>query len=258
MSEPAIATTIRQGAMFLTFNRQHARNAINRRLIDECHEAFDSARDAAITALVLRGSRDVFSTGADFAEIASGTAAPDGGDADRLYELWTRMTTESFVTIAHVQGSAIASGVGFVAASDIVVAEPTATFALSELLFGLFPACVLPFLARRIGLQKAQYLALTTRSISGETARDWGLADECASNADDFVGTLLVRLRRVSPSAIKRLKEYSSRMSGGIHEWQSAAVSANREMFAEPRTREALARYSRTGMFPWEPPHAAE
>nr|WP_269820011.1 enoyl-CoA hydratase-related protein [Bacillus velezensis] len=42
-------------------------------------------------------------------------------------------------------GVANAGGIGFVAASDIVIADDTAVFSLSELLFGLFPAMVLPF-----------------------------------------------------------------------------------------------------------------
>jgi len=62
--------------------------------------------------------------------------------------LWLRLATVRTVTISHVRGKANAGGIGFVAASDIVLADETAQFSLSELLFGLYPACVLPFLIR--------------------------------------------------------------------------------------------------------------
>ncbi len=64
---------------------------------------------------------------------------------ERLYDLWLRLATGPFITISHVRGRVNAGGIGFVATSDIVLAERSAQFSLSELLFGVFPARYFPF-----------------------------------------------------------------------------------------------------------------
>lgn len=89
---------------------------------------------------------------------------------DLLYDLWLKMMNGPFITISHVRGTTNAGGFGFVAASDIVIADETAIFNLSELLFGLFPAMVLPFLTGKIGDQRAHYLTLKTNSICKASA----------------------------------------------------------------------------------------
>jgi len=64
------------------------------------------------------------------------------------------LSTCNKVVIAKVEGKVNAGGVGLVAASDIVVAHTQATFGLSEALFGLLPACVMPFLIRKSVIKK--------------------------------------------------------------------------------------------------------
>src|SRR5439155_22787849 len=95
-----------------------------------------------------------------------------------LYDLLLQLETGSYITLSHVQGKANAGGIDIVAACDIVLADHAAQFSLSELLFGLFPACVLPFLIRRVGFQKAHYMTLMTQPISAQRAHTWGLVDE--------------------------------------------------------------------------------
>jgi 3-carboxymethyl-3-hydroxy-acyl-[acp] dehydratase len=52
------------------------------------------------------------------------------------------LATGPFVTISHVRGKANAGGLGFMAASDIVLAQEEAQFSLSELLSdSIRPAC---------------------------------------------------------------------------------------------------------------------
>ena len=121
-------------------------------------------------------------------------------------------------------GMANGGGVGFVAASDIVLADETAQFGLSELLFGLFPACVLPFLIRRIGFQKAHYLTLMTQPISAQQAQTWGLVDACAKRSDSLLRKHLLRLSRLSKASIRRYKKYIRDLNDStalFKSWQS-------------------------------------
>jgi polyketide biosynthesis enoyl-CoA hydratase PksH len=249
---------------FLKIDRPDANNTISDQLVAECHEVLSACENSA-TVVVLSGSPEVFCFGADFKAIASSQLDPGrltirerrgegrhGDGPGPLYDLWLRLATGPYVTISHVRGKANAGGIGFVAASDIVLADETAQFSLSELLFGLYPACVLPFLIRRIGFQKAHYLTLMTQPISARQACDIGLADACEPLSEPLLRRHLQRLRRLSKVAIRHYKNYMSRIGAPLHDLKSPAVAANREIFADTNNLQAITRYIERGVFPWE------
>jgi polyketide biosynthesis enoyl-CoA hydratase PksH len=235
----------------LRLHRPDAGNAIDTALIAECRDVLTRYRDS-VTVLVIEGLPDVFCSGADFAAVAAGGRAGTTWDAGPLYDLWLDLATGPFVTIAHVRGEARAGGVGFVAACDIALADETARFSLPELLFGLMPACVLPFLIRRVGLQKAHYLTLTTQSISAADALRCGLVDACDRNSDELLRRHLLRLRRLSKTAVTRYKRYLADAAPGPGACRAAALAANREVFTDPGNLGAITRFVQTGEFPWE------
>jgi polyketide biosynthesis enoyl-CoA hydratase PksH len=235
----------------LQLHRPNARNAIDTALITECRDVLMRYRDSA-TVIVIEGLPDVFCSGADFAAVAANGRAGAGRDPSPLYDLWLDLATGPFVTIAHVRGETSAGGVGFVAACDIALADDTARFSLPELLFGLMPACVLPFLIRRIGLQKAHYLTLTTQPISAADALRWGLVDACDRRSDELLRRHLLRLRRLSKTAVTRYKRYMAHSAPGLTACRAAALAANREVFSDPRNLDAITRFVQTGEFPWE------
>jgi polyketide biosynthesis enoyl-CoA hydratase PksH len=245
---------------FLQIDRPEANNTINSKLIAECGDVLASC-EAAVTVVVVSGTPEVFCYGADFKSIAGGAAAAaslpirgrdDSAGPGPLYDLWLRMCTGPYVTISHVRGKANAGGIGFIAASDIVLADETAVFSLSELLFGLYPACVLPFLIQRIGFQKANYLTLMTQPISAKMAMEWGLVDAVELSSDALLRRHLQRLRRLSKTAIGRYKTYMSRISAPLREMKPAAVAGNLEVFSDPANLQAITRYVEQGLFPWE------
>lgn len=203
---------------------------------------------------MLSGSPEVFCFGADFKSISlvAKTAREENVDPGRLYDLWLRLASGPYVTIAHVHGKANAGGVGFVAASDIVLADESAQFSLSEMLFGLYPACVLPFLIRRIGFQKAHYLTLMAQPISAKQAFEWGLVDAFEPASEGLLRRHLQRLRRLSKTAIQRYKTYVNQVNGPLPDLKPAAIAGNREVFSDDANLQAIARYVEKGLFPWE------
>jgi len=238
---------------FLQIDRPEAGNTISSQLVAECHDALDLCEESA-TVVVLSGTPEVFCMGADFKAIA-GATHDTHEQADLpgpLYDLWMRMATGPYVTVSHVRGKANAGGVGFVAASDVVLSDETAQFSLSELLFGLYPACVLPFLIRRIGFQKAHYLTLLAQPVAAKQALEIGLVDAVEPSSDVLLRRHLQRLRRLSKSAIRRYKSYMSGLGAPLREQKSPAVSANQEMFADGGNLRAITRYVEHGVFPWE------
>jgi polyketide biosynthesis enoyl-CoA hydratase PksH len=111
---------------------------------------------------------------------------------------------------------------------------------------------VLPFLVRRIGFQKANYLTLMTQPIAVSQACEWGLVDAFDRQSDQLLRKHLLRLRRLSKIAIRRYKAYINSIDSRLMTAKSAAVAGNMEIFSDPKNLAAIARYVTHGVFPWE------
>lgn len=238
---------------FIQIHRPEANNTINDRLIDEFVKVLADC-ESEVKIVVIEGLPEVFCFGADFKAIQEGLGggAPPVLDPEPMYKLWLQLAFGPYVTIAHVRGQANAGGIGFVAACDIVLCEEKATFSLSELLFGLMPACVLPFLIRRVGVPKANFMTLMTEAVSARSAQEWGLVDECAEDSQNLLRKKLLRLRRLSKPAIERYKRYLSAMDDTLRANMPKALEANIEVFSDKANLDKIARYVTTGQFPWE------
>jgi polyketide biosynthesis enoyl-CoA hydratase PksH len=259
MTYQTIRVRLQQPICVVQFARPTVGNTINAQLIEECHEVLTScetgpAGEAPITVIVLEGSPEVFCLGADFqgmhADLSAGTSVDHR--PDRLYDLWLKLATGPFVTVAHVRGKVNAGGLGFVAASDIVLADQSAQFSLSEMLFGLFPACVLPFLIRRIGVQRAHYLTLMTKPMTVQEAYHWGLVDAHDADSASLLHRHLLRLRRLSKTSIARYKRYMHDLVDSLRRTRPLALEANQEVFSDPDNIKGIVRFVEQGKFPWE------
>ena len=253
MNYETLKVRFESATCFITIDRPDANNTINGRLVSEFNQVLSQCEES-VTTVVLSGSPEVFCFGADFKAIAGTpkTADEAGEGPGPLYDLWLRLATGSYVTVANVRGKANAGGVGFVAACDIVLADDTANFSLSELLFGLYPACVLPFLVRRVGVQRAHYLTLMTQPIAAKEACEWGLVDAHGAQSDVLLRRHLSRLRRLAKPAIRRYKNYMNTIAGPLANLKAPAVAANSEMFSDPVNLHAISRYVEHGLFPWD------
>lgn len=251
MSYQTLSVAFDDGVCRVRFDRPEAGNAIDARMVEELGRVLalcDDGAEPPVTVLVLEGSADAFCVGGDFAATAAGETL----DAAALYDLWRRLATGPYVSIALVHGRANAGGVGFVAASDLVLAGPGASFGLSELLFGLFPACVLPFLIRRVGRQKAHAMTLLTRPVGAAEALACGLADAVEDDPEALLGRHLSRLRLLGKPALGRYKSYLAEISDELERCRPAALAANRALFADPSVQRNIRRYVTELKLPWE------
>lgn len=160
MEYNAIKVKVVREVCFIEFNRLDAKNTINEQMIDEMNQVFDLYENEC-KIIVFQGNKEFFCFGADFNVISDEAVQdnPKEQNPGKLYDVWNRMIKSSCITIAHVQGAVNAGGMGFVSACDIVIASENAKFSLSELIFGLMPAMVIPFAIRKIGFGKVNYLA---------------------------------------------------------------------------------------------------
>lgn len=254
-----IAINYQYPVCFVKFDRADAQNTINAQMVKEIASVLKFYENKA-SVIVFEGSKDFFCFGADFEAVEStvyDTQLHDvtqGNNAEGLYNIWQQLKEGEFISIAHVTGKANAGGIGFVAACDIVIANENAEFSLSELLFGLVPACVAPFLSRRIGIQKTNYMAFTTQSITANQAYLWGLIDVLESNSADSLRKHLLRLRRLSKKSIKQYKNYICELQKNNHREKEVAVQTNQTVLSDPENIAGILRYQREGIFPWEAP----
>lgn len=259
MSYGTLKIRFEEDLCWLQLHRPEAKNTINDILIDECRQVLDRCHQQA-KIVILEGLPEVFCFGGDFqamaAQVSVAPLATSGSDVtsdpELIYDLWRQLSTGPFVTLAHVRGQANAGGIGFVAACDLVLADSRAQFSLSELLFGLMPACVLPFLIRRMGFQKAHAMTLTTKPVGVEEAHRWGLVDAYAEDSQALLRQHLLRLRRLNKTAIQRYKTYINHLDSSLDEAKFKALAANREVFTDKDNLDKIARYVKTGQFPWE------
>jgi len=114
------------------------------------------------------------------------------------------------------------------------------------------PACVLPFLVRRMGFAKANYMTLMTEPVSAQSAREWGLVDDVAADSQNLLRKKLLRLRRVSKTAVARCKRYMTTLDHLLLSAEQKALDANMEVFSDTDNVAKIARYVSTGQFPWE------
>ena len=225
---------------FLSLHSADGQNTIDAELIDSFETVLDNLPPAC-TVLVLSGSDTVFCSGADINSIADRALSAGGSSASqidpaRLYRLWKQLLFGRFISIAHIAGSVTAGGVGFAAACDFAVAGQRTTFNLSEMIFDIFPACVLPFLARRIGFQRANEMVLSCRQVNSAEALAMGLVDYAAPASDVQLRQLIARTARHSGAAIKRYKQFMQCAPSIIHAMETQAVDANLAMFDDPAT----------------------
>ncbi|KAL9137455.1 MAG: hypothetical protein Q9175_001344 [Cornicularia normoerica] len=88
--------------------------------------------------------------------------------------------------IAAVNGIAHGGGCEMIANCDIVLASPSAVFALPEVKRGVVAiAGALPRLARAIGRMRAMEMALTGRNVGAEEAKSWGLCNAVSQKDGD-------------------------------------------------------------------------
>jgi polyketide biosynthesis enoyl-CoA hydratase PksH len=211
-------------------------------------------RTPGCRTVVLAGAPGLFCTGMDFQEAAT-DAAQEGPEAARISEymrLLKRFTLSSKVIISRLDGKVIAGGVGLVAASDIVISTERTELSLSEALWGLLPCCVIPFLIRRVGFQKAYFMTLTTKPISAREAHAIHLVDELADHLDETLRKLTLRLNLLDDNIIVDMKRYFQKMGGITSEMEQAATTEFARLATQPQVQQNIANYVTRGVFPWE------
>lgn len=201
MTESAHLVTSRAGGVLTcTLNRPEKKNAISIRMIAELKAAITEAELAAdVQVLAIRGAGQDFCAGLDLTELlesADLTPAENEARAWDLGEAFVRLRTLPKVTVAVVEGRALAGGCGLATACDLVLAKAGSQFGYPEINRGFVPAMVMTMLRRLVGEKVAFDLAATGRTMDADEAVRLGLvsrvvpAETFAEEAERFLAYL--------------------------------------------------------------------
>jgi methylglutaconyl-CoA hydratase len=235
----------------ITLNRPEVRNAFDEALIAALAKAFaELDADTNVRAVVLAGNGPAFCAGADLnwmKRMAGYSHDENVRDARGLADMLATLDRMTKPTIARVHGPAFAGGTGLVAACDIAVGTPEATFCFSEAKLGLSPATISPYVMRAIGPRAASRYFLTAEVFGGEEALRIGLLSALvpAAELDAFIGQLLDHLLAGGAAAHARIKELVRDVAGRPIDDKLKAETARRiaEIRASPEGKEGIASF---------------
>jgi polyketide biosynthesis enoyl-CoA hydratase PksH len=236
----------------LKLARPDRKNSINRQLIQELHQALDHAESTGYRIVVLEGEPGLFCTGLDFEDLAPADGCGTAPMAPAEYmTLLKRFASTSRVMMAKLDGTVSAGGVGLVAACDLVISTRRTQFTLPEALWGLLPGCVLPFLIRRVGFQKAYAMTLTTQSLSAEDAHRIHLVDELTEDPDEVIRRITVRQVKVDADTVLLLKRYFRSLWLLDDEMEQFATEEVTKLAARPEVQDRIHQFLSHKQYPW-------
>jgi methylglutaconyl-CoA hydratase len=180
------------GVLAIRLSRPEVKNAFNPELIRELKDAVRAAEgDRDLRVITLRGEGGTFCSGGDLnwmKESLSYSNRENYEDAENLYALFETLDQCRLPIVGAVEGFALGGGVGLVSVCDYVVADREARFSLSEVRVGLVPACIGPFVLRKIGESNARALFLSSERFTADRALQIGLIHEVANGSGDAEG----------------------------------------------------------------------
>jgi methylglutaconyl-CoA hydratase len=202
---------VRDGpALRLVLARPEVHNALDTRLIAALTDAFGAAAgDPEVRYVILAGEGPSFCAGADLVWMRASLELSPGenrADAARLAAMLDAVVACPKPVIASVHGATLGGGMGLLAACDLAVAAPEATFGLTEVRLGLVPAVIFPFLLRRAVRHLVLQAALTGERFGVAQAQAMGLINAVAADREAVVARWARALLAAGPQALGGVK----------------------------------------------------
>jgi len=152
---------------------------------------------------------------------------------DNMYRRLTGFDAD-IVTYSLVQGKAFGGGFECALASEVMVAEKSATMSFPEVLFNMFPGMgALSLLARRIGMRKAEDIIMSGQVFTAKQMYDIGVVDELVEDGQGLAAAqALIKARQKRRNSYRAMslakREFQpvshAEMKGIVDVWVDAAL----------------------------------
>jgi methylglutaconyl-CoA hydratase len=216
MSAPPISLVSQGSVVHIVLSTGRPGNPLEVETLGQLRSALAAAaQQPTCRVIVLRGEGG-FCTGLDLRSLVGPGPRPQ---RERLRAAWhsfldclDALRTCPRPVLARVEGEAAGGGVGLAAACDLVLASTSARFVLPEVVWGLYPATIVPYLRLRVAPGRLRALAVGSRALPAAEAHLVGLVDELAVSEKLEVACQrqVLRLSRSHPEALVQARRLSA------------------------------------------------
>jgi enoyl-CoA hydratase len=202
----------REAAVWLTFNRPQAMNALTPHMMRTLGDTLERVReDQQVRSIVITGAGKAFCAGVDLMAMEGATSLAEGTSMFKKVAdpVVAKMEQYPKPIIAAVNGLALAGGLEIILACDLVYAASSAKFGDAHANFGLIPGggstAKLP---RRVGVALAKQMIFSGMTVDAATMHRAGLVNDVVSPEQllSLVGDMAALLAKKSPLGIARCK----------------------------------------------------
>ncbi|MBL7138713.1 MAG: enoyl-CoA hydratase/isomerase family protein [Bacteroidales bacterium] len=200
------------GVFTIWLNRPEVHNAFNTTMLKELAECFKELQSIDAVCVILRGKGKSFCAGADLnwmKAVAQNDYETNYQESLLLSTCFYAIYTCAKPTIALVHGVSLGGANGLLASCDLAYCTDDATFSLSEVKIGIVPACISPYVVKRVGEYGTRELMLTGRRISGKEAEAFHLVNKSVppKQLDPTAEETIRHLRTSGPAAMAHGKK---------------------------------------------------
>jgi len=240
----------------ITLTNAKRRNAISPQMTAELLSALAAAQaDDGVRVIVITGEGKTFSAGGDFSSMTSlGDSihppppdAPPPASAHGNYgDLLLALLRCEKPTIARVNGHALGTGLGLVAACTFSVALMDAQFGTPEINVGLFPMMVMTLLARTMPRRRLLEMMLLGEKIDATEAERYGIVTHAVEpgELDERVREIESLLVQKSPLIVRLgLRAFASQEDLALEEALTHLRGRLSELLDTEDAREGLAAF---------------
>ena len=237
-----LETQITNQVATIWLNRPDIRNAFNEVMIGELIKAMNEVSAMQdVRVIVMRGRGKSFCAGADLSwmrDVATYSYEQNLKESLQLSDCFYTIYNCPKPTIAVVHGAAIGGANGLLSACDMAICDDDTVFSLSEVKIGIVPACISPYVIKRVGEFGARELMLTGRRINGKEAEHFRLVNKSlpAAELDAYLADLIALLMSSGPKAMTQCKTLIDDVSNKITLEEALEYTA--KMIAEIRASE--------------------
>jgi methylmalonyl-CoA decarboxylase len=195
----------------ITLDDGRKRNALSAQVANEVVAALEGLRASGGRAVVLRAAAgmQVWSAGQDIDELPTGRRDPLTYN-DPLERLLRAVRTFPAPVIAMVHGSVWGGAFDLVLSCDVLIADETATFAITPANLGLpYNTTGLLHFLGRLPINLTKEMFFTARPLDADRAKEWLVLNHLVRSAEleSFTLDLAATMASKSPLAIGVIKE---------------------------------------------------
>jgi methylmalonyl-CoA decarboxylase len=216
LSDPATAAGILRAETFgkvgvITLNDPRRRNSISAKLANGIIASLEALQADGVRAVVLRATAgmSVWSSGRDITELPRGRRDPLAYN-DPLEEMLRAIRIFPAPILAMVHGSVWGGAFDLVLSCDIVIADETASFAITPANLGLpYNTTGLLHFLGRLPINLIKEMFFTAEPVDAQKAKEWLMVNHLVDEAvlESFTMELAAKMASKSPLAITVIKE---------------------------------------------------